>query len=88
MRKAAEILAEETETPAVAIRVAHSLEVGIGPDRLLQQMAQQEAVRDAVLLGRPDGAEPSGRWIRARRQVLGRPRPSTAAFARVRIPID
>lgn len=86
---AARILAEETGTPAVAIRFGQAAEAGVGPEHLLSLMAAPDVVRDAILLGRPDEGLPAGRWVRPRRQVLGRRPPvRDTQFARVRIPAD
>ncbi|TAJ16929.1 MAG: DUF4118 domain-containing protein, partial [Dehalococcoidia bacterium] len=89
MTAAAQILAEETGTAAVAIRIGQSAEASVGTESVLAQMAAPNVVRDAMLLGRPDEGVPGGRWVRPRRQALGRATPERAVhFARVRIPVD
>lgn len=86
MRAAAQILADETGTQAVAVRLRRESEAGAGPSELLARMSHPDAVRDSIILGRPDEGRPTGRWVRPRRQILGR-RPSgdSERFARVRI---
>ncbi len=89
IRAAAGILAEETETPAVSIRLGQTAEVSVGTPSLLALIAAPDALRDAIMLGRPDEGYPAGRWVRTRRQILGRRPPSRPEqFARVRIPTD
>lgn len=89
LRAAAQILAEETGTPAVAIRSHGENEAGAGPSSLLARMSHPDTVRDSVILGRPDEELPTGRWVRPRRQILGQRSPGSAEqFARVRIATD
>lgn len=86
MRDAAQILAEETGTQAVAIRLRRESEAGSGPPGLLARMSHPDTVRDAVILEQPDEERPAGRWVRPRRQVIGNRRDITGErFARVRI---
>lgn len=87
LRAAAQILVEETATPAVAIQLNHRNEAGAGPPELLAQLSQPDVVRDAAILGRPDAESPTGRWVRLRRQRPGQEREAVAErYARVRIP--
>lgn len=87
LRAAAQILVEETGTPAVAIRLSHGNEAGAGPPELLAWLSHPDVVRDAAVLGRPDADSPTGRWVRLRRQRPGQDHePAAERFARVRIP--
>lgn len=86
MRGAAQILAEETGTPAVVIRLQRVNEAGVGPAALQTRMSHPDAVQDAVILGRPDAEQPTGRWVRPRRQTFGkRTGVDVERFARIRI---
>lgn len=87
LRAAAQIIVDETETPAVVIRLGRGNEVGVGAPDLLSRLSNPEVVRDAAILGRADADSPSGRWVRPRRQRLGRQQEAAVErFARVRIP--
>ena len=89
IRAAARIVAEETGTPAVAIRLRRENQAGFGPADLLARMSHPDIARDSVILGRPDEERPIGRWVRPRRQIIGRrPRAAVEQFARVRLPAD